>query len=121
MSEINKEIGKRVFDTGANRNPEEGKLDFEGFLCPLVIEEYAKYMTKNRVLEDGSLRDSDNWQLGMPQDVYMKSMYRHFFAVWKNHRGYQTEEDEITNLCAVLFNVIGMMHEKLKVINETKG
>jgi len=49
----------REFKTGANRNSEEGKLDYEGFLHPLVIEEFAKYMHKHRHLEDGTLRDSD--------------------------------------------------------------
>lgn len=105
----------RTFDTGANRNSDEGKLDFEGFLCPRVLTAYAEYMNKNRHLEDGSLRDSDNWQKGIPQDAYMKSMYRHFMDVWKDHRGIETPEDEITNLCALLFNVSGMLHEKLKI------
>ncbi|KKK53952.1 hypothetical protein LCGC14_3089650, partial [marine sediment metagenome] len=31
----------RTFDSGANRSSEEGKLDFEGFLSPLVLERYA--------------------------------------------------------------------------------
>jgi len=106
----------RTFDTGANRNSDEGKLDYEGFLSPTVIEAYADYMHKNRFLEDGSMRDSDNWQKGIPQDAYMKSMYRHFMDVWKDHRGIETHEDEITNLCALLFNVSGMLHEKLKNI-----
>lgn len=108
----------RTFDTGANRNSDEGKLDFEGFLSPSVLEAYAKYMHKNRHLEDGTLRDSDNWQKGIPKDAYMKSMWRHFFDVWKDHRGQPTKEDEITNLCALLFNVSGMLHEKLKDVNE---
>tara|TARA_R110000782_G_scaffold12246_3_gene36986 strand:+ start:2419 stop:3045 length:627 start_codon:yes stop_codon:yes gene_type:complete len=106
--------GIRQFNTGANRNSDEGKLDFEGFLSPLVLEAYAVYMNSNRSLENGDVRASDNWQKGIPKDAYMKSMWRHFFDVWKDHRGIETEEDEITNLCGLLFNVSGMLYEKLK-------
>lgn len=111
---VESDKGIRTFTTGANRNSDEGKLDFEGFLSPAVLEVYAEYMNRNRTLEDGSIRDSDNWQKGIPQDAYMKSMFRHFIDVWKDHRGLQTQEDEITNLCALLFNVSGMLFEKLR-------
>jgi hypothetical protein len=104
----------RQFDTGANRNSDEGKLDFEGFLSASVLEAYAIYMNSNRTLENGDVRASDNWQKGIPKDAYMKSMFRHFFDVWKDHRDLETNEDEITNLCGLLFNVSGMLHEKLK-------
>ena len=88
----------RTFDTGANRDVDEGKLDFEGFLSPTVLKAYAEYMHKNRTLRDGSLRDSDNWQKGIPIPVYMKSMYRHFFDVWSNYRGLETPETQKQNL-----------------------
>ncbi len=101
----------RQFDTGATRDTDEGKLDFEGFLSPIVLERYAEYMHKHRLQSDGNLRDSDNWQKGIPINQYMKSMWRHFFAVWKSHRqGNIIEED----LCALLFNVMGILHEILK-------
>lgn len=101
----------RVFETGATRDSEDNKLDFEGFLSPIVIERFAEYMNKHREQADGSLRDSDNWQRGIPESAYMKSMWRHFFAVWKNYRAGQ---DNVEDLCALLFNVQGMLHEKLK-------
>ena len=105
----------RKFDTGATRDVEDGKLDYEGFLSPLVLARFANYMHKHRIQKDGSLRDSDNWQKGIPRDVYMKSMWRHFMDVWLDHRVYgQVDqvgmEDE---LCAVLFNVQGYLHELL--------
>jgi len=102
----------RTFETGANRDVDDNKLDYEGFLSPLVLRRFAEYMHKNRKLRDGSVRASDNWQKGMPRDVYMKSMWRHFMAVWEGHRaGTVSEED----LCGVIFNVQGMLHEVLKV------
>ena len=105
----------RVFETGATRNVEDGKLDYEGFLSPLVIERYAQYMHKHQKQEDGTYRESDNWQKGIPKDVYIKSAWRHFFEWWYCHRasfGYQ--ERIIEALCALLFNVMGYLHEVLK-------
>ena len=107
---------KRVFDSGAMRDTDEGKLDYEGFLSPAVLHRFAEYMHKNRFMEDGTVRDSDNWQKGIPKDAYMKSMWRHFMDVWMLHRGVfggdAIEMDEA--LCALLFNVQGYLHECLK-------
>jgi hypothetical protein len=100
----------RQFDTGATRDTAQDKLDYEGFLAPCVLERFAEYMHKNRVQKDGSVRDSDNWQRGIPITVYMKSMWRHFFAVWKKHRA---GGDPTDDLCGILFNVQGMMFELL--------
>lgn len=104
----------REFETGATRDSDENKWDFEGFLSPHVLEAYAAYMHKNRLQADGKLRDSDNWQKGIPIDAYMKSMWRHFFAVWKGHRTGALQDEE---LCALLFNVMGMLHERIKERN----
>jgi hypothetical protein len=102
----------RSFQTGATRHSDEGKLDFEGFLSPYALEAFARYMHHHRVQADGMLRSSDNWQKGIPKDAYMKSAWRHFFAVWKQYRatGEVSEED----LCALLFNVQGLLHEATK-------
>jgi len=71
-------------------------------------------MNKHRHQADGTLRASDNWQKGIPQDSYMKSLWRHLFDVWKNHRGLETPESEEENLCAVIFNASGKLHEIVK-------
>jgi hypothetical protein len=110
----------RTFDTGANRDSEAGKLDFEGFLSPLVLWEFGKYMDKHRTLTDGSVRDSDNWQKGMPLDAYMKSLLRHVFDLWLLHRGQSVtrpEGGDVTMedaLGGILFNAQGYWHETLK-------
>jgi hypothetical protein len=104
----------RQFDSGATRNLDDSKLDFEGFLSPLVLERFAEYMHKHRQQADGVLRDSDNWQKGIPQVAYMKSGFRHFFDWWKEHRGIETQEGLEEALCALLFNVQGYLHEHLK-------
>lgn len=104
----------RVFESGANRNPDTDKLDYEGFLSPLVLQRYAEYMHKNRRLANGDLRDSDNWQKGIPQDSLMKSGFRHFVDWWQNHRGVPAREDVEEACCGLLFNVMGYLHNYLK-------
>ncbi len=107
----------REFESGATRNSEEGKLDYEGFLSPLVLRRYAEYLHAHRTLEDGTMRDSDNWQRGMPLDVYMKSMWRHFMDLWTVHRSGSSQVLKQTieiALCGVLFNASGYLHELLK-------
>lgn len=106
----------RHFDTGATRDNEEGKNDYEGFLSPLVLERFGDYMTEHRRQSDGGIRASDNWQKGIPKDAYIKSNWRHFLELWKIHRGWvpynrKTLEDA---LCAILFNTQGYLHETLK-------
>lgn len=110
----------RTFETGATRNVDENKIDPEGFLSPSVIQAFSDYMNSHRMQADGSIRASDNWQKGIPQDAYMKSMWRHFLDVWSIHRGIARfdetgkEIDKVEALCATLFNVQGMLHEELK-------
>lgn len=101
----------RKFDTGATRDIDNDKLDFEGFLSPQALERYAQYMHKHRLQSDGQLRDSDNWQKGIPISQYVKSLWRHFFAVWYGHRKGEIDQEDI---CGVLFNAMGILHEILK-------
>lgn len=106
----------RGFSTGATRDTAEGKLDYEGFLSPLVLHTFAVHMMRHQKDSAGGMRESDNWQKGIPNDIYMKSMFRHFFDVWANHRRVLPVRKEriITAICALLFNVMGYLHEYLK-------
>jgi hypothetical protein len=38
----------RQFISGATRDSEEGKFDYEGFYSPLVIKRFSQYMNKHR-------------------------------------------------------------------------
>ena len=108
----------RLFETGATRDADDTKLDFEGFLSPLALARFAEYMHKCRtrnVPPGQDIRASDNWQKGIPLDAYMKSMLRHVMDVWAIHRGWKGSADELEEaLCAVLFNVQGYLHELRK-------
>lgn len=105
-----------TFASGATRDTQEGKLDYEGFLSPLVLTRYAEYMDKHRLQSNGELRDSDNWQRGFPRDSYVKSGWRHWMDVWSMHRGLGAPsgvEDMDEAICATMFNLMGLLHERL--------
>lgn len=110
----------RKFETGATRDTSKDKLDFEGFISPLVLRRYAQYLHKHRVQSDGTLRDSDNWQKGIPKKEYMKSKIRHGNATHLLFDGFQAYDekgnkvDMEESLCAELFNAMGYLFELLK-------
>lgn len=108
----------RQFDSGATRDTDAGKLDYEGFLSPLVLKRYAEYLHKHRIQSDGKLRDSDNWQKGIPIKEYMKSKARHFFTTWLWHRDKSVKLNVEESLCAEIFNTMGMLFEVLKAKQE---
>lgn len=114
-------MGKvRKFNTGATRDTNEGKNDYEGFISPLVIKRFGDYMSKHRIQSDGTLRDSDNWKKGIPKEAYIKSAWRHFLDWWFEHRGYKSRDGLEDALCALLFNVQGYLYEILKKKNKWK-
>lgn len=104
----------RTFETGATRDSDVNKFDYEGFLSPLVLERYGAYMHKHRKQSDGALRPSDNWQKGIPKEQYLKSTFRHFMDLWKLHRGYKTDAELEDTLCALMFNIMGYLFEVKK-------
>ena len=106
----------RQFSTGATRSPLGDKLQYEGFLSPVVIRRYAQYMHQHRQQSDGNIRSADNWQRGMPKDSYIDSGWRHFMDWWLHHRGASGKATEglEESLCALMFNTMGYLHEILK-------
>lgn len=109
----------RLFETGATRDTDVGKPDYEGYLSPRVLHRFGVYMTKHRFQSDGTERASDNWQKGIPRAAYMKSAWRHFVMWWTLHRRDTPltpgdREDLEETLCGLLFNVQGYLHETLK-------
>jgi hypothetical protein len=113
MSEVTENL-IRTFESGATRDLDEDKIDPEGAMSPLVVERFCEYMRSCTTMADGSKRPADNWQRGIPREAYMKSMWRHFLTVWSYHR--QNSYSDLAfeeALCALKFNVDGMLHELL--------
>lgn len=108
----------RLFPTGATRDVDTSKLDFEGFLSPRVLRRFAEYMHECRlrnVPPGDTIRASDNWQKGIPEDAYMKSLLRHVFDVWEMRRssvrGDKAYQDALS---AIIFNAQGLLFEDLR-------
>jgi hypothetical protein len=111
-------MGKiRRFDTGATRDTTDGKLEPWGFTSPLVEKAFSEYMDFHRRQSDGELRDSSNWKKGIPMDTYWHSLSRHildFRLLYDQFPEEARTQDIVDALCAIKFNVDGMIHE-LKV------
>jgi hypothetical protein len=107
----------RTFESGATRNSDEGKPQYARIGDPSIDKAYAAYMNSQRVQADGKLRDPDNWKKGIDMSSYLDSQRRHWHDVWfhMTGRGDEAEEkDLVTALCALKFNVDGMLYEVLK-------
>jgi hypothetical protein len=119
---VAKTMAIRTFESGATRNDDKGKPDYDGYLSPLTIKRFGAYMTEHRVQANGDVRPSDNWQAGIPMPEYFKSLWRHFIDAWTLHRislvrtltPEEVKEFEDA-LCAIMFNTMGYLHEWLKV------
>jgi hypothetical protein len=106
----------RLFSSGATRDTAEGKLEPWGFTSALAEKAFSEYMHRHRVQSDGSLRDSGNWKKGIPLTAFFHSLSRHileFRLLWESDE--DMPEDLIEVLCAVKFNVDGMLHELVKL------
>lgn len=113
----------RTFDTGATRDANEHKPQYDKFLSPIVLHEFAEYMQRKRIQTNGEPRPGDNWQKGIPLDAYMESLMRHVVDLWLHHRGHSSYAEESLNdtLAALLFNVQGYYHEKIKEWDDARA
>lgn len=114
----------RTFDTGATRDADDGKLDYDGFLSEYALTRYAEYMNYHRTQSDGEVRPSDNWKRGIPREQYMKSAWRHFMDMWRSFKGIEVKDSKtgkpVTTeeaACGLLFNIQGLLHELVKEKN----
>ncbi len=112
-SEVEEDNKIFEFDSGAVRTSEP-MFDPEGFMSPVVIRAFSIYMEKHRTQANGNIRNSDNWQKGMSKARYMRSMTRHWLDVWTEWRSPSCSQEKLLDcLCALFFNVQGMMLQLL--------
>lgn len=110
----------RTFDSGATRNIDNNKFDYEGFVHPEALHAFAEYMHTHRKQRDGTIRDSDNWQKGIPFRTYVKSLVRHAIDLWRMERGFSVTNPDTGQphtkqelCCAIVFNSMGYLKELL--------
>lgn len=115
----------RTFESGATRDLNQHKMDYSGFLSPIVLRRFAEYMHQHRFQKDNTIRDSNNWQRGLPIRSSFESLSRHFLETWLLVEGYPDVTDaegraiDIEEaLCALLFNVQAILFEILLARND---
>jgi hypothetical protein len=108
----------RTFATGATRDTDHGKPQYGGYLSPLVLERYGRYMLKHQTQADGQVRAADNWKKGIPKAAYFESLWRHFVDLcfhMDQRPDLARDPDPEEVLCAILFNTMGLLHEQRQV------
>lgn len=116
IAEMFAEPEVRVFESGATRSPLGNKLQYEGYLNPLVLKRFAEYMKKHQTQSNGEQRAADNWQKNIPLESLYDSKVRHDMDVWLYARGYEEEmeEDIEEALCAVMFNTMAILKQVIE-------
>ena len=118
MAHIIEDSGRlRTYSTGATRDTASGKHEPWKFTSVLVEKRFCEYMHRYRHQSDGELRDSDNWKRGIEIEDYYDSLSRHVQDLRLILDGYPElarEQDAEEALCAIFFNVQGMLHEMIK-------
>lgn len=113
------------FESGATRNRKENELQYEGFISPLALQMFAEYMHENRFTADGSVRASDNWQKGIPDESYRDSLLRHVMDLWLIYRDWGSKAreggDKRKALAGAFFNLQGLMHNLALLDLEDEG
>lgn len=106
----------RIFPSGATRSPQGDKLQYEGYLNPLVLKRYAEYMQKHQTQSDGTRRSADNWQKNIDIESLCDSKVRHDMDSWLYFRGYssETSEEIEDTLCACIFNTMAILKQVLE-------
>jgi hypothetical protein len=98
-------MSMRQFSTGATRNNDINQLDLEAYRSPITDIVFGQYMKKHARQSDGTMRDGDNWQKGIPMKSGVSSETRHHYDVWLEARGYDSRDGVLEGLCGLKFNV----------------
>lgn len=108
-----KDIGKRQFESGAQRDSEEGKENYIESISWLALRRYSFYM-KSCEKRYGK----GNYKKGIPTDSYERSLMRHLQKYLANKYEGANLEPEVDHLSAAFFNLSGILaneeKEKLK-------
>ena len=112
------------FATGATRSA-ENLFDPEGFISPVVLASFSRYMMTHRVQKDGKVRASDNWTKGMPTSRAYRSLTRHFLDLWLMKRGYKPESADCQTmedaLHAMFFNIMVILKNRIDNNHHEEG
>lgn len=95
------------FDTGAIRDAQDGKPDFIETLSYSALRRYIGYMTEKK-----KKYGAGNFKKGIPIESYEKSLMRHIDKYMRNKYENGDDEKAEDHLSAMVFNILGIMHEE---------
>lgn len=101
-----------TFKTGAIRDSQEGKNDWTETISWTALNRYAGYMTGKK-----AKYGAGNFKKGIDITSYEQSLIRHWHKYFVNKYEKGNEEPGEDHLAAMLFNVLGIMHEEMRQIN----
>lgn len=105
----------RKFETGAIRDSEEGKEDYIETISWTAFRRYAQFMTGKKVRYG-----SGNFKKGIEISSYERSLVRHLVKYLSNKHEAADLEKNDDHLCAMLFNIFGIIHEEERIKNNNK-
>ena len=108
----------RKFKTKATRDSDDGKINY-AHISAIADRMYCEYMHSNRIQKNGKLRAADNYKLGMPFKVFLKSFNGHLQDLKLLLEGVEVMEGkkQLTFFDAIMgirFNLDGLMMETMR-------
>jgi hypothetical protein len=95
------------FKTGAIRDSQEGKTDYNETISWTALNRYARYMTGKK-----AKYGAGNFKKGIETWSYVQSMLRHVDKWMRNTYEEGNDEKDEDHLSAIVFNVFGIMHNE---------
>lgn len=95
------------FTTGAIRDNGDGKEDYIETISWTAFKRYAQYMTGKK-----AKYGAGNFKKGIPIESYEQSLVRHLQKYLANKYENGDVEKDDDHLCAMLFNIFGIIHEE---------
>lgn len=100
----------RKFESGAIRDKDDTKEDYCETISWTALKRHAKFMTAMKVKYG-----SGNFKKGIPIESYEQSLIRHVQKYMENKYEEGIVERDVDHLCAMIFNICGIIHEEERI------
>jgi len=100
----------RSWSTGAIRDNDSTKPDYIETVSWSAFRRFGEYMTSKK-----QKYGSGNFKKGIPVESYEQSLVRHLQKYLENKYEQGTDEVAEDHLCAMIFNINGILHEEERI------
>lgn len=112
---IDGHLNVRSFGTGAIRDVDSHKPDYIETVSWSAFRRFGEYMTSKK-----QKYGSGNFKKGIPVESYEQSLVRHLQKYLENKYEQGTDEVNEDHLCAMIFNINGILHEEERIKKNEK-